>query len=206
MVKRKWGRAVEKITDVELVAKIQLESCNNSLKELINRHSALCVDIYKKYTPALCASGVPFNDIYEDKDYIVYKSALSFKPEKKVKFSTWLGNQVRYHCLNAINSKGYLINVETNDDLDFFIDQTQDRKEEENKLELQYIFSILAQLKDPRIKEVFNLRYFKTDKKKMPWSEIGKKMNVSTQTAINLHHRGLEILNKKMKSKNPDMI
>jgi len=31
-------------------------------------------------------------------------------------------------------------------------------------------------------------------------------MNVSTQTAINLHHRGLEILNKKMKSKNPDMI
>ena len=82
----------------------------------------------------------------------------------------------------------------------------EDRKEEENKLEVQYIFSILAQLKDPRIKEVFNLRYFKTDKKKMPWSEIGRKMSVSTQTAINLHHRGLEILNKKMKSKNPDMI
>jgi RNA polymerase sigma factor (sigma-70 family) len=197
---------VETITDVELVEKVQEESCNNSLKELINRHSALCVDICKKYTPALYASGVPCTDVYEDKDYIVYKSALSFKPEKKVKFSTWLGNQVRYHCLNAINGKGYLLNVENDDDLDFFIDQTQDRKDEENKLEVQYIFSILAQLRDPRIKEVFNLRYFKTDKKKMPWSEIGRKMSVSTQTAINLHQRGLEILNKKMNSKDPDRI
>ena len=148
----------------------------------------------------------PINLVSRSLFNLRYKSALSFKPEKKVKFSTWLGNQVRYHCLNAINSKGYLINVETNDDLDFFMDQAEDRKEEENKLEVQYIFSILAQLKDPRIKEVFNLRYFKTDKKKMPWSEIGRKMSVSTQTAINLHHRGLEILNKKMKSKNPDMI
>jgi len=76
---------VETITDVELVEKIQEESCNNSLKELINRHSALCVDICKKYTPAMYASGVPYSDIYEDKAYIVYKSALSFKPEKKVK-------------------------------------------------------------------------------------------------------------------------
>ena len=197
---------MEQITDVELVSEVQEKSCNNSLKELINRHSALCVDIYKKYTPALYASGVPFSDIYQDKDYIVYKSALSFKPEKNVKFSTWLGNQVRYHCLNAINSKGYLVNVESDNDLDFFVDQRTDRKIEENKLEVQYIFSILAKLRDPRIKEVFNLRYFKTDKKKMPWSEIGKKMNVSTQTAINLHQRGLDILNKKMKSNNPDLV
>lgn len=197
---------MEQITDVELVSEVQEKSCNNSLKELINRHSALCVDIYKKYTPALYASGVPFYDIYQDKDYIVYKSALSFKPEKNVKFSTWLGNQVRYHCLNAINSKGYLVNVDSDNDLDFFVDQRTDRKIEENKLEVQYIFSILAKLRDPRIKEVFNLRYFKTDKKKMPWSEIGKKMNVSTQTAINLHQRGLDILNKKMKSNNPDLV
>jgi len=108
--------------------------------------------------------------------------------------------------LNAINGKGYLLNVDNNDDLDFFIDQSQDRKDEENKLEVQYIFSILAQLRDPRIKEVFNLRYFKTDKKKMPWSQIGKKMDVSTQTAINLHQRGLEILNKKINSTDPDRI
>ena len=79
---------METITDTELVENVKEKSCNNSLKELILRHSALCVDIYKKYTPALCASGVPIQDVYQDKDYIVYKSALSFKPEKNVKFGS----------------------------------------------------------------------------------------------------------------------
>ena len=197
---------METITDTELVENVKEKSCNNSLKELILRHSALCVDIYKKYTPALCASGVPIQDVYQDKDYIVYKSALSFKPEKNVKFSTWLGNQVRYHCLNAINSKGYLLNVENEEDMDFFSYHSNFTQQESYDLEIEYVFSILAKLKDPRIKEVFILRYFTSDKKKMPWSEIGKEMSVSTQTAINLHRRGIKILNKKIQSNDPDLI
>ena len=36
----------------------------------------------------------------------------------------------------------------------------------------------------------------------MPWVKIGKIMGISTQTAINLHKRGLKILNKKISSTN----
>jgi len=39
----------------------------------------------------------------------------------------------------------------------------------------------------------------KTEKKS--WSKIGEEMDVSTQTAINLHDRGKKILKKKMNSK-----
>ena len=98
--------------DLDLVKNIQENSCDASLKVLINRHSALCVDISKKYSPALNASGISMGDIFDEKDYLVYKSALSFNPEKKVKFSTWLGNQVRYHCLNTINGNNRKFSVE----------------------------------------------------------------------------------------------
>ena len=53
--------------------------------------------------------------------------------------------------------------------------------------------------KDKRIKKVFELRYLGSDGKES-WSRIGENMSVSTQTAINLHDRGLKVLRKKMGS------
>tara|TARA_Y100000592_G_scaffold34468_1_gene54805 strand:+ start:2441 stop:2917 length:477 start_codon:yes stop_codon:yes gene_type:complete len=151
----------------------------------------------KKYEPALNATGVSIDDVIQEKDYLVYKSAMSYNPEKKVKFNTWLGNQVRYHCLNTINNNNNFIKVEDSV-LDFL--SIEENKDCSNDIE--YVFSLLSQLKDDRIKEIFSLRYFKSDKKKMPWVKIGKIMGISTQTAINLHKRGLKILNKKISSTN----
>ena len=197
---------MDESTDLELANNVKSRCCDRSLKELIERHSALCIDIYKKYTPALCASGVPYRDIYDDKDYLVYKSALTYNPNKKAKFSTWLGNQVRYHCLNTINKKNKLVRIESNEELDYFAMQAEVLEEKKYDIEIEYIFLILSKLKDSRIKKVFTLRYFGSDKKRMPWAQIGKEMGVSTQTAINLHRRGIKMLNKKMKSNDPDII
>ena len=199
--------------DLDLVKNIQENSCDASLKVLINRHSALCLDISKKYSPALNASGISMGDIFDEKDYLVYKSALSFDPEKKVKFSTWLGNQVRYHCLNTINGNNKKLLLE-NEKIDFMSEgsiecselQTKEQSNSNLKIEIDYIFEILSKLPAPRIKEVFNLRYF-SSAKKTPWAKIAKQMGISTQTAINLHQRGINILNKKMtKSNKPDLI
>ena len=87
-----------------------------------------------------------------------------------------------------------------------FIYDIGNLNEKKYDLEIEYVFTILSKLKDSRIKDVFNYRYFKSNKNKMPWSEIALKMGVSTQTAINLHKRGIKILNKKMNSNDPDII
>ena len=192
--------------DHNLVKKVQKANCETSLVTLIKRHSALCYDIYKKYSPALVASGLCVNEISKDKDFIVYKSALSFNPSKKVKFSTWLGNQVRYSCLNAINSNK-LIPTE-DEQLDYFLSTrstaaTHQSDASTSKDEVEYVFNILQQLKDKRVKKVFKLRYFGGEgNKKMPWALIAKELKISTQTAINLHERGKQILKKKSRCKN----
>jgi DNA-directed RNA polymerase specialized sigma subunit len=36
----------------------------------------------------------------------------------------------------------------------------------------------------------------------MPWKKIGKKLDISTQTAINLHNKAISLLKIKFNSKN----
>ena len=184
-------------SDRQLVENIKEADCETSLKTLIEKHSPLCINMCRKYETALNASGISVDDVIQEKEYLVYKSVMSYNPDKNVKFNTWLGNQVRYHCLNTINNNNNYLKVEDSV-LDFF--GTEEQKDLHNDIE--YIFSLLSQLKDERIRKIFSLRYFKSDKKKMPWSKIGKEMGISTQTAINLHKRGLKILNKKISSTN----
>jgi len=180
-----------------LIREIKKSNCENSLKELIHRHSRLCFDIYHKYLPAIKASGMFPEDAINEKDYIIYKSAMSYNPEKKTKFSTWLGNQIRYNCLNKINKSRPHQLIE-DEEFDFIIEKSDGPDFSELK---EYVLNILNQIKDERIKRIFELRYFSGTRKCVTWDKIGKKMRVSSQTAINLHNKGKALLVRKLKSK-----
>jgi RNA polymerase sigma factor (sigma-70 family) len=191
---------LENKTDEFLIKRIQKKNCDDSLKILINRHSPLCYKIYKKYNPSFNVKNIDINEIYQQKDYIIYKTVLSFNFEKKVKFSTWLGNQIRYQCLNAINKKEDIIYMDA-PELQFLIDKNPlDTKNEKLNELRDYINSLLEQLKDIRICKIFQMRYFEKGSIQT-WTKIGKKMNMSTQNAINLHNKGVQILKNKLTSK-----
>jgi RNA polymerase sigma factor (sigma-70 family) len=192
--------------DEELALRVKEQKCNESLKKLITKHSPLCFNIYKRYSLALqrCSAGLCSSEIKNEKDYIIYNSCMSFKPEKNVKFSTWLGNYARYYCLNLINKNKNLINMEDSD-IQFHIDRrTKDESNcfsSENPEHIkEYVLNILNQIKDERIEKVFRLRYF-SGKPKATWSSVSKKLDISIQTAINLHQKGIKILRNKIKSK-----
>ena len=63
------------------------------------------------------------------------------------------------------------------------------------------LFELLENMQDERAKQIFKMRYFE-DKKNIAWAIIGKKLNISTQTAINIHNKTIDFLKKKLKSKN----
>ena len=81
------------------------------------------------------------------------------------------------------------------------IEKNQVRSESIFKEEGDYIFSLIKQLKDKRIEKIFKLRYYADNKKSMSWNFIGKKLKISTQTAINLHNKAVEFLINKYKAK-----
>jgi RNA polymerase sigma factor (sigma-70 family) len=155
----------------------------------------------QKYCKVCYDIGVSLEDLNSEKIYVVYKSALSFKDDKNVKFSTWLGNQMRYHCLNTFNKQSRDISME-NENIRYITENNQSKQIDNtsiNKEKLELIFNILDQMTDSRTKEIFNLRYF-SDRKMQPWNKISKKMHISTQTAINIHNKALSFLNKKISS------
>ena len=64
---------------------------------------------------------------------------------------------------------------------------------------MNYIFNIIRQMKDERVSKIIKYRYL--DSKKKEWNFIAKKLNISAQTAINLHERGMSMLRRKINSK-----
>jgi RNA polymerase sigma factor (sigma-70 family) len=189
-------------TDIELVNKIKESNCEESLKILIYRHSPLCFDVCKKYASAILNSGLHLEDITSEKDYLIYKSAISYNPEKKTKFSTWLGNQMRYYCLNTMNKNNLIATDDTQ--LDYFIHKDIDNHPKELVSEqMEYISNLIRQSKDKRIKKVIEIRYFENPNKKTPWNKVADKVGVSTQTAINLHNKAVKMIRGKMRSTAP---
>ena len=109
---------------------------------------------------------------------------------------------LRYQCLNKINGSNHYVSMD-DEKLNYFIENSDTSSSEEDAKETsEYIFSILSQLKDKRIETVFRMRYFSPEATKTSWSAIADSLKVSTQTAINLHSRGAEVLKRKLRSKN----
>jgi len=196
------------IKDLELINKIKKTSDSFALKELENRHTGIYNEIVKKYYKYIVDLGLNPSDIINDKLFILYKSVLSFNPDKNVKFSTWLGNQARYHCLNCLNKKNNTFTMETKD-----IKNIIEKKQASNNIndinileKSNLIMSILDRLKDKRISKIYKMRYFE-GVKLTPWNKISKKLKISTQTAINLHEKAKKLLkNKLTKNLNSDII
>jgi hypothetical protein len=190
------------MNESQLINKIKKHHCSDCLQQLDHMHGGLCVKIIKKYLPQLINKNYNMEDILKDKIYVVYQTALSFNPKKKIKFSTWLGNQIRYYCLNLINKNKNDLCL-TDENIKYIVEkkQLEQRSVEVDKVKTEYIFDLLHAMKDERIEKIFKLRYFDANKLKS-WNDIGKELNISTQTAINIHEKTINFLNKKITSKN----
>ena len=193
------------LVDNTLVRRVKDNGCNDSFVEILSRHEKLYYKICQRYIPVVIAKGLRKDDLLDDRDFVIFRAVLSYKANKKCKFSTWLGNCTKYHCLTFINSNSKEVDLEDETINLYLTDKSKQDFDTECSLkdERDYVFKILNQLKDKRISKVFKLRYFdrNTKRKKVTWSVIASQIDTSTQTAINLHQRGVNILNKKLTSK-----
>ena len=167
---------MKQLKDNQLVWRVKVKKCDKSLLELISRHTPLFYKISQKYFP------------------------FAFKGGSSQTVDDIIGNFVRYKCLNYLNKNSKLVDAEEGK-LNFFF-QKKSLEEYSKATEVDdhiFVNNLIDQFKDDRMKKVFELRYF-SGEKKMTWVNIGTELNVSAQTAINLHNRGKSIIKKKFKS------
>lgn len=110
--------------DEKLIKKIVSKQCNESLKKLVDKHSGMIFNMGKKYC-TFC--NLDLNELNDNKYWIIFNAAKSFNSKKGSKFSTWLGNQIRFFCLNYKNKNSKLIPIE-DQHLEFFINDLNKKK------------------------------------------------------------------------------
>ena len=73
-------------SDLTLIDKIKSENDDQSLIELIDRHSGIYHTMVNQYLSSPRHS-IDKRQAVKEKDYVIYNSAVSFDPDKKTKFS-----------------------------------------------------------------------------------------------------------------------
>lgn len=192
----------DKKDDSELVTLVKEKADSEAFKEVCRRYENIFYKICQKYVNPITISGVNPQDIFDEKTYILFHCIKSYNPTKKTKLGTWIGNYARYLCLNSINARKFIVPT-TDNDIKKHIEDSQASSQYLNakaysQEDYLYVVNLLSQLKDERIIEIFKLRYF--TRRRTIWTKIAKKLGISTQTAINLHNKGLIMLRRKMSS------
>ena len=186
------------IKDETLIKRIVQTKCNDSLKELVDRHSGILFNIGKKY----CNScGLNLNDLNDNKYWIIFNAAQSFNSEKGSKFSTWLGNQIRFFCLNYKNKNAKLVPTE-DQHLEYFINDLSKKENLCNKKEIvNNIIDLFNQITDPNTKNAIYYRYFYNKNRILNYAEIAEILKVTPQTVLNWHNKFIRFAKKKLTNK-----
>jgi RNA polymerase sigma factor (sigma-70 family) len=185
------------LKDETLIKEVINNQCSDSLKELANRHSGMIFNIGKKY----CSNcNLNIHELNDNKYWIIFNAAKSFNPEKGSKFSTWLGNQIRFFCLNFKNKNSKLVPTE-DIHLEYFINNCSKLENNSNKKEsINTIIDLFHQISDPNTKNAIYYRYFYNKERILNYSEIAGILKVTPQTVLNWHNKFIEFAKKKLTS------
>lgn len=182
--------------DLSLIQKIKTEQDESCLKELIARHSGIYLQMVNQTISD--QSNVNKNDIMDEKDWFIYEKALKYDPNRNIKFSTYLGNEIRWKCLNIHNKAKKYEYSDIGDHSENLVEKNQ--LEEYCKQEIiNRIFEIAEQNPDWRVRKIVQMRYKGGKRNKlMPWKKIAKKLQLSIQGCINIHERFIKDVRKNL--------
>ena len=89
-------------SDLSLINRIKNGDGGDSLTSLIERHSGIYVYVVDQFTKNP-NSLIDRDTIMKEKDHTIFIAALNYNPDCKSKFSTYLANEAKWKCLNAIS-------------------------------------------------------------------------------------------------------
>jgi DNA-directed RNA polymerase specialized sigma subunit len=190
---------MEILSDSDLIENIKnANNVDESLQELINRHSGIYLEMVNAFLRN-CNNDSLKDDIVSEKDLIIYNSALKYDSTKGTKFSTFLGNEAKWTCLNASNkNKKFLELTDQNFDFQTLKEEKETEKEDFKNQILNKFRKHLDVYPDKRVSKIFNMRYENVNKL-TPWRKISKEMDLSIQGCINIHNSALKTIAKKIK-------
>ena len=192
----------EKISDLTLIENLQEQvKIEDSLKTLVDRHSGIYLDMVNSYANPN-SPFIDYHDLVKDKEYKIYNAAIKYDKNKGAKFSTYLGNETKWMCLNIYNRNkrrpiwhsDYIENMSSVEDTECDTISESIKKDLFNK-----VLNVIETHPDNRVEKIFKMRYIIGNKNKlMSWKQIGEKMNLSIQGCINIHNSAVKTFQEEL--------
>lgn len=190
------------LSDLQLIENLKNDvDIEDSLTELVQRHSGIYLDMVNNYASPN-SPFIDYDELIQDKEYKIYHAAIKYNKDKGAKFSTYLGNETKWMCLNLYNRNKrrpafhseYLENMAEDSD------PADDTINESIKNDLfNKVLSIIKEHPDNRVEKIFKMRYIVGARNKvMPWKQIGDEMNLSIQGCINIHNSAVEHVQQQL--------
>ena len=198
---------IEKLDDVSLIKNIQFHNDEESLLELHKRYKNMYFKQVHKFsnTGFFKSNNISKADMINDSVFVIYDSAKTYDFEKNIKYITWLGNKSKFYFLNKSIKKDRIFSLMEFKDTEKELDEASVKAsfesseiERVNSSTFKEVISVLKSHPDKRIKKVFEKRYSPESQKVATWKTISKDFNLSSQTIINLHNKGINFLRKKI--------
>ena len=89
-------------SDLTLIEKLQERKDEDSLLQLIERHSGIYHSMVNHFM-SHPQNALDKDQMVNEKDATIYSAAMNYDPNRKTKFSTHLANQTKWKCLNLLN-------------------------------------------------------------------------------------------------------
>ncbi len=185
--------------DQELIHKVKQEADDDSLLELIDRHSGVYLTMVDRYLSGASNSSER-NDFIENKLLAIYNTVLQFDPSRNAKFPTYLANSTRWSCLNSLTRKKK-VKESSLDEInkgreprtdDLFVGIEED--------EALFLFKDFVENScDKKTKKIIDMRYNECFNRSTPWVRIAAEVGMSIQGVINIHNRCIADFKKNKK-------
>ncbi len=178
--------------DLKLIEAVKQTGDSLAMSKLIQTHSGI-------YSECLSNSLSSDYEVYkqelrDDKDYNMYKYALDFDPTKGMKYPVYVGQRVKWACMNIVNrSKPW----ESLEEGSFDCSYEQEIEDFDQKM-LDEIKNLATLYPDNRIVQIIDERYF-SKSKVTGWKDLSKKMNCGAQSLMNLNNKFLAWARPRMK-------
>ena len=187
-------------SDLTLIEKLQDRKDEDSLLQLIERHSGIYHSMVNHFM-SHPQNALDKDQMVNEKDATIYSAAMNYDPNRKTKFSTHLANQTKWKCLNLLNKNKRMKQFFIDEDENHFEPSCESFIADLTRGEVLSVFeTCLKKEKDERVKKIVDVRYGRTDNKLTPWRVISEELKMSIQGCINIHNRFIEKVKRHIKN------
>jgi DNA-directed RNA polymerase specialized sigma subunit len=168
--------------DFSLVMRVKETGDSAAMSQLISNHTGVFLQVLDRSLPS-DTFATQKEDFKNERAFHLYDAVMKYKPESNMKFSTYLGQTIKWKCL-TLKNRGQDKDTVFIDSLDTPLAE-KEPEDYSNKFKIEQIFQYAENYPNELARNIVEMRY--NSESKLGWKQIAKKLDISVSWATLVH-------------------